>query len=385
MSKSTPDLSDPDLSDPAILLAGERPAAGAAELAAVALAAGLLDAAALAPGLTGVPFAVPLAAALHLLLCALVGLWVRSRARRGRDLRLAGLLLVTIVPLGPLGAACTLMTAALLALFSRYATGFQDWYLSLFPDSETGPAQELYELIVTGRENAHLVAGDSFTDVMSVGSPQQKQAVIALVARHFRPAFTPALKAGLADADPSVRVQAATATARVEHEFNERWLALDHAARSHPDDAASLAGLARHLDDYAFCGLLDSNREAEIRDKALDGYRHSLDLAPGDDGIRHDLGRLLLRCGLAAEAAERLEPMIDRTPDRRILFWYAESLFRLGRFADLRALPARRPDLLGDGAELPDTLRDVFALWRDDVWRDDAPAAAGSAGRELAA
>ncbi|MBK1838341.1 hypothetical protein JHL17_13035 [Azospirillum sp. YIM B02556] len=362
------------------LLAGDRPDPGTAELAAAALAAGLLDAGALAFGLSGIPFAVASAAGLHLLICALVGLWVRSRARRGRDLRLAGLLLVTIVPLGPLGAACTLATAALLALFSRYATGFQDWYLSLFPDSETGPAQELYELIVTGRENAHLVAGESFTDVMSVGSPQQKQAVIALVARHFRPAFTPALKAGLADADPSVRVQAATATARVEHDFNERWLALDHAAQARSDDAASLAALARHLDDYAFCGLLDANREAEIRDKALDGYRRSLDLAEDDDGIRLDLGRLLLRCGLAAEAAARLEPLVDRTSDSRILFWFAESLFRLGHFAELRALPVRRPDLLGGGAALPDALRDVFALWRDDV-----PGVVDTAGKELVA
>nr|WP_246513141.1 tetratricopeptide repeat protein [Azospirillum picis] len=199
---------------------------------------------------------------------------------------------------------------------------------------------------------------------MSVGTPPQKQAVIALVARHFRPAFTPALKAGLADADPSVRVQAATATARVEHEFNERWLSLDAAAQSGHDDPEALAALARHLDDYAFCGLLDTNREAEIREKALDGYRRALDLSPDEDGLRLDLGRLLLRCGLPSEAAERLEPLVDSTGDARVLFWYAESLFRLGRFAELRALQSRRPELLGDETALPDTLRDVFALWR---------------------
>ncbi|CAO3409321.1 tetratricopeptide repeat protein [Azospirillum largimobile] len=373
MSARSPAASD--------LLAGDRPSAGVGELLLVAPAAGLLDAATVAFALSGHPFALPSGAVLHLALCALVGLWVRGLARRGRDLRLAGLLLVTMVPLGPVGAACTVATAALLALFSRYATGFQDWYLSLFPDSEIGPARELYELIVTGRENAHLAAGDSFTDVMWIGSPQQKQAVIALVARHFRPAFTPALKAGLADADPSVRVQAATATARVEHEFNERWLALDHTARDRTEDADAQAALARHLDDYAFCGLLDANREAEIREKALEGYRRSLELTPDDDGIRLDLGRLLLRCGLAAEAAARLEPLVDRTPDRRILYWYAESLFRLGRFAELRALPGRRPDLLGDEAALPDTLRDVFALWRDDP--PSGPPA--TAAKELAA
>lgn len=307
----------------------------------------------------------------HALLCAALILWVRARARKGRDLRLAGLMLVTTPVLGPLGPLFTLLTTGLHALFRRYATGFQDWYLSLFPESEIEPAQELYELIVSGRETAHLAAGESFTDVMSVGTPQQKQAVIALVARHFRPAFTPALKAGLGDADPSVRVQAATATARVEHEFNGRWQTLDNAVRTNPDAVATRAELARHLDNYAFCGLLDSNREAEIRDKALDGYRRCLDLAPDDDEIRHDLGRLLLRCGLAEEAALRLEPLIDRATDRRILFWYAESLFRLKRYADLRALPQRRADLLGEGVAMPDTLRDVFTLWRDSADQPD--------------
>lgn len=341
----------------------EEPAAASGGLLAACLLTLAMESAILTLALQPLPYPIAGAVAAHAAVLAALALWIRSRVRRGLDLRLAGLLVVTTPVLGPMGPVCTLATAALHALFRRYATGFQEWYLSLFPESEVEPAQELYELIVSGRETAHLAAGESFTDIMSVGSPTQKQAVIALVARHFRPAFTPALKAGLADADPSVRVQAATATARVEHEFNERWLTLDAAVHSNPDDAPTRHALARHLDDYAFCGLLDTNREAEIRDKSLEGYRRSLELAPEDDEIRHDLGRLLLRCGHAAEAAATLEPLVDRAGDRRILYWYAESLFRLGRFVELRALPGRRPDLLGRVEELPDALREVFALW----------------------
>lgn len=341
----------------------EQPAAATGGLLFACVLTLAAESAALVLAIRPLPYAVPAAAVGHLLVLAGLVLWIRSRVRRGLDLRLAGLLAVTTPFLGPMGPLCTLVTAALHALFRRYATGFQEWYLSLFPESEIEPAQELYELIVSGRETAHLAAGDSFTDIMSVGSPTQKQAVIALVARHFRPAFTPALKAGLADADPSVRVQAATATARVEHEFNERWLTLDAAVNSNPDDVPTRHALARHLDDYAFCGLLDTNREAEIRDKSLEGYRRALELTPDDDEIRHDLGRLLLRCGHAAEAAATLEPLVDRAGDRRILYWFAESLFRLGRYAELRALPGRRPDLLGRVEELPDALREVFALW----------------------
>jgi len=350
----------------------DAPRPGTAEFALVGLAAltveGVVTAALL--DRLPVPGGALMAAAGHFALAVLLWGWVWWRVKRDRDARLAGLLAVTTPFLGPLGPACTLATAVMHAIFSRYAMGFQEWYLSLFPESQVEPAQELYELIVSGREQASVAAGESFTDVMTVGSPPQKQAVIALVARHFRPAFTPALKLGLADADPSVRVQAATATARVEHEFNERWQQLDRAVQSNPADAATRTALARHLDDYAFCGLLDTNREQEVRERALEGYRACLELAPEDDDIRHDLGRLLLRLGMVAEAAETLAPLAGRTADRRILFWYAESLFRLHRFDDLRELCRLRADHLGPGADLPDTLRDVLDLWN----ADDRPA-----------
>lgn len=299
----------------------------------------------------------------HAAVVAALAVWTLIRRRRRVDERFAGLLVIGTAFLGPSGPLCVGLSAAAHAVFRRYATGFHDWYLSLFPESESDPAQELYELIVTGRERAGAAAVESFTDVMTVGSPQQKQAVIALVSRHFRPSFTPALKLGLADSDPSVRVQAATATARVEHEFNERWQKLERVADGAPESAAARHALARHLDDYAFCGLLDANREQELRRKALEHYRAALAAAPAEEGLRNDLGRLLLRVGLVGEAAETLAPAAAESRDRRLLAWYAESLFRLRRFDELRALCRGRANDFADSAAIFDALGDVVALW----------------------
>lgn len=350
---------------PAAAASDAAPAGGGAEFVAVALLTLAAEAglAAFALGHATIPGGAVTALAGHIAVSVLLAGWLRSRARRDLDLRMPGLLAVTTPVLGPAGATAVLFSALCHRVFHRYATGFQDWYLSLFPESETAPAQELFELIVSGREQANVAASESFTDVMTVGTPAQKQAVIALVSRHFRPAFTPALKLGLADADPSVRVQAATATARVEHEFNERWLALEEAVRESPDDPARCGTLSRHLDAYAFCGLLDTNREAELREKALAGYRQALDLAPDDGTLRHDLGRLLLRLGHVDEAERTLRPLIAEQVERGVLVWYAECLFRLGRFDDLRDLCRRHAAAMGGGSGVPDALGSVVDLW----------------------
>lgn len=350
---------------PAVEPSEAAPDGGGAELVAVAMLTLATEAtlAAVPPVSEWTPVTVAAALAGHVVVSALLAIWLRSRWRRGLDLRLPGLLAVSTPVLGPAGAVAVLFSALFHAVFRRHATGFHDWYLSLFPESETAPAQELFELIVSGREQAHVAASESFTDVMTVGTPVQKQAVIALVSRHFRPAFTPALKLGLADSDPSVRVQAATATARVEHEFNERWLALDESVREDPEDPVRRTALARHLDAYAFCGLLDTNREAELREKALAGYHQALDRAPGDGTLRHDLGRLLLRLGHVEEAERIMAPLIADGAERGVLVWYAECLFRLGRFDDLRGLCRTHAAVMRGGAATPDALGSVVNLW----------------------
>ncbi|MBI1207868.1 MAG: hypothetical protein GC191_11335 [Azospirillum sp.] len=352
--------------------AGRRPAEftvfAALELLAAATLAGAAEAwlALVLFGAVDPPLEIEpaiLAAAGHLGVAAGLGRWAWTCGARGRDQRLAGLLTLTIAAMGPVGAAATVMTAVLYGVFQNFSTSFREWYLSLFPESEVAPAQALYELIVSGREQSHLSAAESFTDIMAVGTTGQKQAVIALVARHFKPVFTPALKLALIDADPSVRVQAATAAARVEHAFVGQWLRLDGTACSHASSLPAQLALARHLDDYAFAGLLDAAREEEVRQQALASYRRCRALAPDDRQVRLSLGRLLLRLDQAAEAADCLEPLVGADGDRGVLLWYAECLFRLGRFKDLRRLCLDNAIGFDAQATLSPAVRDVIALW----------------------
>lgn len=297
----------------------------------------------------------------HVLIVLSLCVWSFKKFRHLEDMRFPGLLTITTTFLGVLGPLFTLVTVLLYLVFRTVATNFHEWYVSLFPEHHYGEAEMLYEQISTGRDQSTASAQDSFIDIMGLGTPGQKQAVVALVSRNFRPVFTPALKLALADKDPSVRVQAATAVARVENQFHEKWLTLESRTQRHPKDSVAWHALARHLDDYAFAGLLDVAREAEIRTRALTAYRACYELHPENSGARCDLGRLLLRLGNVLETAQILEPLIPTSRDARVLSWYTECLYRLRRFEELRVLAADIPARIG-GA-LPEGLSDLVKLW----------------------
>jgi hypothetical protein len=134
-----------------------------------------------------------------------------------------------------------------------------------------------------------------------------------------------------------VRVQAATAIARLENQFLERALELEAAVRSRPDEAAAALALATHYDNQAFTGLLDSTREQECRIKAAEGYQRYLRQRPDDLTTQFRLARLQLRRGHAADATPRLR-RLAATGHGAARSWLMESLFAEGRYAELRAV-----------------------------------------------
>ena len=114
------------------------------------------------------------------------------------------------------------------------------------------------------------------------------------------------------------------------------------------------------LDEYAFAGILDERREAELRREAETAYREALILNPSVEDIRLDLGRLLIRQDRVAEALEELSPLAG-APSPDAAAWLMEALFRLGRYDDLRRLSTRL-----DANAMPDRLKNALMLWQPD-------------------
>lgn len=297
---------------------------------------------------------------LHVGLCGALGAWWRWVIEDGRDARLPSMLAVSTAVAGPFGAAGTLVTLVLGEIFSRTSTTFEEWYESLFPTEETNEGRGILGLVkginalADGQTNVL-----PLNDILSFGSFAQKQAAVTLITKYYKPSFAPVLKKALADESNAIRVQAATAMAKIEAEFLSKMMTLSREAEKRPDDAAALRALAAHYDDYAFSGVLDPKREVETRGLAVETFRKLLTLDASDANARSAVGRLLVRQRKFEAAAEWYASYPFNEWPAAARLWHMESLFALGRYAELRAL-AGEP--LTEGAVAPNAAQAV-ALW----------------------
>lgn len=331
--------------------AGSQVTAACAAVAVVALAVEAALVAAVGSGTS-----IRAAVAGHVLLGGALAVHAR-RARTGR--RGAVLLLVGTLAFGPFGPLGVLLLAVLERRHARHATSIEAWHDMLFPPHGVDPRAELWRRIgQRASDRAPESHVTPFLDVLAFGSIPQRQAVIAIIAQQFHPAFASALKAALRDEHNVVRVQAATAIARIEREFLERTVELEEAAAG--GDGPAVLALARHYDGQAFAGLLDPAREQACQVSAAERYAAYLASHPADDEARFHLARLAQRRRRWPEAEALLRPLADAGHPRARV-WLMENLFAQRRYRELRELAAMPGPHSDDAA--PIEVSSAVALW----------------------
>jgi hypothetical protein len=311
------------------------------------------------------PESWPIALGAHLGACAVVALAALTRPDERDEHRLIQALAATLPFFGALAPVALLLFYPLYLRFRATATPFAEWYRKLFPEDAGALSAQLYQSIVR-RElpRSDYTPVVSYMDIVQHGTVEQRIAVIAAVARNFRPVFAPVLMAALADTNPEVRVQAATAIAKITDDFVGRAQALEIVLARNSRDTKCMRELAKAYDAYAYTGILDEALEQNNRVRALQLWLNYCELVPDDSEASLAVGRLLMRLerhGLAAQWLER--SFAEGRATRQAVLWYMEVLFAQGRTDALRALAAQTVTDLAQDRTLSPKALSAAQLW----------------------
>jgi len=282
---------------------------------------------------------VLMATLLYLSTIALAAAWARIANRR--DDRFGFMLMLMTVAAGPFGAGICFLAALVHERCAPSTLSPAEWIESLFEREPDRESDRLHERIAFGLDNFDAVTSvEPFADILANGAILQKQMAIAKIARYFRPAFAPLLLQAARDTNAAVRVQAATALAKIERDFMARYIKLENTLKDLPDRDPAKLKLAELYDEYAHAGLLDEGNRNELRLKAIGIYEACLAKRDNTEW-RCKLARLYLRQNQPEKTCEWLEPVVKgKNPPRGAMLWYMEALFRLKKFSDLREISA---------------------------------------------
>lgn len=307
---------------------------------------------------------------MHLTVVACLLVWHAWCRKQGWSHLFPSFTVMFVTCLGPLGALGCAYGVLAHTYFRRNAVPFEEWYAQLFPDEEQDRTKDLYDELI--RMDAMFEAEerrvDPLLDVVHHGTFEQKQAAIVLMANKFIPAFAPLLKAAVNDANNAIRVLAATAISKVETFYVERAMDLQQRLE---EDAAPVnhLALARHYDDHAHSGLMETIQQNTFQEKALEHYRAYLKIAPDDPGAVTAVGRLLVRLDKINEARgwfKQYESQAGQSPG--FLNWYADVLFQKGDFSEVRRLVSAHGAQMVNADGTPPALGEAVRLWAGEAY-----------------
>jgi len=263
---------------------------------------------------------------------------------------------------GPFGVGVCLIATGTYLFCRREAVSPTEWLQRFFDFQKDADFEHLHDRIAFGHEDFAAANGvEPFRDVLASGTVLEKQLMLAKIVRHFRPNHAYLLLQATRDENAAVRVQAATALARIERDFMKRRMLLEKKLAETPRHDSAWIELGILYDDYAYAGLADAEECSAVRNRAIeifDIHKHRPDAC-----LR--LARLYLRNNKPHKTCDVLAPLLADNQLPAAISWYMEALFRLRRFDKLRAISKFYRKTVSENNEvISPTIENAIALWQ---------------------
>lgn len=246
---------------------------------------------------------------LHLCVLAALAWIINGRSGSGKDVRHLTLALILGALVGAVGMTISAFVVAS-GLFLRNSRQMIDaWYqrqaATITPDEVT----ELIGSIHNGRVASQSMRNaENFSFIIREGTFSQKQAIMEVVARNYRPELLPVLNAALTSDVPAIRVQAAAVKGKLYTSvMTSLRAALDDLDRAHTKQDVAAAG--RRLSQCVLSGLLEPDQKlgALTASKKVHDIAGTLSYADESRELFHELRHLLAHFDEASALLVRME------------------------------------------------------------------------------
>jgi tetratricopeptide (TPR) repeat protein len=186
---------------------------------------------------------------------------------------------------------------------------------------------------------------EPFADLLESGTLAQKQTVLEKITRYYEPAYAPLLRKALGSQEAAIRVGAATALAKLENNFMQRFMELEKRHRAAPENEQIMQALAACCKEYAEAGLVDAYNESGYLYKSLLLYEK---LGQQDEDFYGVLGDIYSRLGKTRAARLFYERRLKtgNNVSAHFLIGYGNVLYKLKDWKRLRSLAGRYEKIL---------------------------------------
>lgn len=183
---------------------------------------------------------------------------------------------------------------------------------------------------------------ETMVDIMQSGDRQLKQNAIDKVIQQPSRVSVKVLKTGLKDPDSDIRYYAAGGLIQLNDMFQKQFDHLATQLRTQPRNPELWQESAIAYDQFYFWGMTSEDNVEIILERAVNGYRQSLQLNPDQEMVYSHLGRIYLKRENYPEALKALEEGLKRYPTSiNLLGWLAETYYATHRYQDLAELAWR--------------------------------------------
>lgn len=309
----------------------------------------------------------------HFFVSVILFLWCCYCQYKEFDLRTPILIFILVSFTGIFGVLMAIIYMISYEFHIRTAKNFDDWFSDLFPDEQIKERDKIYERIIFGLDDTKEdINIDSFQDIISYGTLEQKQLALAKITRFFQPRFAPALMSAIHSKDSAIRVQAATSITKIENRFMNKLFKMEKQISEKPNDLELLIAYGVLCDNYAHCGILDSDRSRNIREKAIEVYEKCVVLGDGGEHIKRNLGRLYLRNDEADKAYLWFKECIEKDGlvSAQLLLWYMETLYITKNYKKIRELAeigVNHSEMMGENIRTSSKVTELLQLWNKGV------------------